>query len=118
MERINKGNICRHRRSPKLEEVIDSWDDEQKLYVLASETERYWDELNAKLFLERVKLAKYLLLLDPGTEDYIEINEQFKRVELLYQDVLLQIRFTFSYSGRGKNPYLAEKEWEENPMSY
>jgi hypothetical protein len=94
---------------------MGTWDDSLKLYALASETERYWDELNAKLFLARYELTKLLLSLDSETEKYAQIKEELKKVEILYQDVLLQIRFTYSYSGRGENPFSVEEEWENKP---
>ena len=115
MKKINPDTIGQKRRHPYFEKVMGTWDDSLKLYALASETERYWDELNAKLFLTRYELTKLLLSLDPETEKYAQIKEELKRVELLYQDVLHQIRFTFSYSGRGDNPFFVEEEWENKP---
>ena len=112
MKKINPDTIGQTRRHPYFEKAMGTWDDSLKLYALASETERYWDELNAKLFLIRYELAKTLASLEPGTKKYFQTKEELKRVELLYQDVLLQIRFTFSYSGRGDNPYFVEEEWE------
>jgi len=112
MKKINSTSACQNRRHPYLEKALGTWDDSLKLYALASETERYWDELNAKLFLIRYELVKNLASLEPGTKQYFQTKEELKRVELLYQDVLHQIRFTFSYSGRGDNPFFVEEEWE------
>jgi len=115
MKKINSTPVGQNRRHPYFEKVMGTWDDSLKLYALASETERYWDELNAKLFLIRYELATILASLEPGTKKYFQTKEELKRAELLYQDVLLQVRFTSSYSGRGDNPFFVEEEWENKP---
>jgi hypothetical protein len=115
MKKINRTSAGQKRRHPYFEKALGTWDDSLKLYALASETERFWDELNAKLFLMRYELVKTLASLELGTKKYFQTKEELKRVELLYQDVLHQIRFTSSYSGRGDNPFFVEEEWENKP---
>ena len=115
MKNISSGNLGQSRRQPENKKNIARLNHNMKLFTLAYETRRYWDELNAKLFLKKFELIKILSSLKPSTKKYKETAEELKKVEILYKDVLLQIDFTYSYSGRGDNPFALEDEWINRP---
>tara|TARA_B100001093_G_C26401627_1_gene831570 strand:- start:82 stop:441 length:360 start_codon:yes stop_codon:yes gene_type:complete len=115
MKNISSGNLGQSRRQPENKKNIARLNHNMKLFTLAYETRRYWDELNAKLFLKKLELIKILSSLKPSTKKYKETAEELKKVEILYKDVLLQIDFTYSYSGRGDNPFALEDEWVNRP---
>ena len=115
MKKINPDSTGQNRRPPEFSKNVARKNHNLKLWSLAYETQRYWDELNAKLFLDRYELTKLLSSLEPETEKYNETKEQLKKVELLYKDVLLQLDFTSSFSGRGDNPFVLEDEWINRP---
>ena len=58
---------------------------------------------------------EWIEVLDPATQEYQVTKEELKKVEILYKDVLLQIDFSYSYSGRGDNPFALEDEWLNRP---
>ena len=115
MKKINPDNIGQYRRPPEFEKIFSKFSHNLKLFSLASETQNYWDELNAKLFLMKIELIESLSTFNPSTKEYKSVKETLKKVELLYKDVQLQIDFTYSYSGKGDNPFALEEEWINRP---
>ena len=115
MRKISDRNIGKERRQPENKKNFSMLDHDFKLFSLAYETRVYWDELNAKLFLAKYELIKLLSSLDPATQEYKATKEELKKVEILYKDVLLQIDLSYSYSGRGDNPFAIEDEWLNRP---
>ena len=115
MKKINTNSTGQYRRPSEFARNIAKQNHNLKLFSLAMETQRYWDELNAKLFLQKYDLIKLLSSLEPETDEYKRTKEKLKKVELLYKDVLLQIDFTYSFSGRGDNPFVLEDEWINRP---
>ena len=115
MKKINPDSIGQYRRSPELEKNFSRFNHNIKLFSLARETLNYWDELNAKLFLMKIELIESLSTFNPSTKEYKSVKETLKKVELLYKDVQLQIDFTYSYSGKGVNPFVLEEEWINRP---
>ena len=115
MKNISDRNIGKERRQPENKKNLSRLNHNLKLFMLAYETRVYWDELNAKLFLAKLELIKLLSSLDPATKEYQVTKEELKKVEILYKDILLQIDFSYSYSGRGDNPFVLEDEWLNRP---
>lgn len=115
MKKINPDSTGQYRRPPEFRKNVAKQNHNLKLFSLAYETQRYWDELNAKLFLLKFELTESLSVLDPANEEYDIVKEKLKKADLLYKDVLLQIDFTYSFSGRGDNPFRLEDEWINRP---
>ena len=111
MKKINSSTIGSDRRQLENAKSIAKLDHDLRLTILAYETRQYWDELNAKLFLEKFELTKLLSSIDPASKNYKDIKEELKKVEMLYKDILLQIDFTYSFSGRGDNPFVFEDKF-------
>ena len=116
MKKINSSTIGLDRRQPDNAKSIVKLDHDLRLTILAYETRQYWDELNAKLFLEKFELTKLLSSIDPAGKNYQDIKEELKKVEMLYKDILLQIDFTYSFSGRGDNPFVFEDKFNNEPF--
>ena len=116
MKKINSSTIGSDRRQLENAKSIAKLDHDLRLTILAYETRQYWDELNAKLFLEKFELTKLLSSIDPASKNYKDIKEELKKVEMLYKDILLQIDFTYSFSGRGDNPFVFEDKFNNEPF--
>ena len=115
MKKINPESIGKYRRSPEFKRNFSRFNHNIKLFSLAVETQNYWDELNAKLFFMKIELIESLSALNPSTKEYKSVKENLKKVELLYKEVRLQIDFTYSFSGKGDNPFALEEEWINRP---
>ncbi len=116
MKKINSSTIGSDRRQLENAKSIAKLDHDLRLTILAYETRQYRDELNAKLFLEKFELTKLLSSIDPASKNYKDIKEELKKVEMLYKDILLQIDFTYSFSGRGDNPFVFEDKFNNEPF--